>query len=473
MKEAIAYTAVELTRQPASPRLDRGVIFMAEPVVAELSKTTPHTGGEAPVFTWHVAQVPQEETFAKEAFTAGELTLPLVINPEASLRQSWDVWEQSLPAEQKNDPATAETIRYAIEMGIAPVTPTKETLDKNARLSDADRLEEARRLLNAGKLTDVQKEAIIHAHEVGKGEKGKDRVGNAGVHNYTREQLREKAEMLKKAGISKEQRRILMEHAIVGTASEVPPISDERLKRIADDMRTTADAEKDRFGNPDPSIPLDFIKGQIERIDRMLDEPQEADRPDPVEAMELKSVLRRWGEQTIEAQRRESEQQGRAKGEKGVLPEAAAIEAYIASRRANPDGTPGAPRNIALEKQFIKAIKEKMQDPTIPPIGGYHFPTDLLAAAASFKETRDMFLTSVVFKPYDDATERNQYQIDLYAGDRLKTLLEAIRKDPNLTPEERDREYQQQLGLDTAAELFHTMNGRILAGSLGEFIRVA
>ena len=62
-------------------------------------------------------------------------------------------------------------------------------------------------------LSDEEKQAIIRAHEIGMGEKGKD-GNNAAIGNYTQKQIWEKARILK--GFSKDERRILMENGLVG-----------------------------------------------------------------------------------------------------------------------------------------------------------------------------------------------------------------------------------------------------------------
>lgn len=58
--------------------------------------------------------------------------------------------------------------------------------------------------------------AIRKAHLVGHGELGADGVNPAGIGNYTREQLRRKAEILDQAGIPLDERRALIESGRVG-----------------------------------------------------------------------------------------------------------------------------------------------------------------------------------------------------------------------------------------------------------------
>ena len=65
------------------------------------------------------------------------------------------------------------------------------------------------------KLSSSQKKAIEEAHLVGQGQVGRDGTP-ARIGNYTEDQLRRKAEILKQAGLSSSQRRTLMEKGIVG-----------------------------------------------------------------------------------------------------------------------------------------------------------------------------------------------------------------------------------------------------------------
>ena len=64
-------------------------------------------------------------------------------------------------------------------------------------------------------LSPSQKRAVEEAHLVGQGERGKNGA-LAGIGNYTEAQLRRKADILRRAGFSREQRRTLMEKGVVG-----------------------------------------------------------------------------------------------------------------------------------------------------------------------------------------------------------------------------------------------------------------
>ena len=77
--------------------------------------------------------------------------------------------------------------------------------------SSAQRAEE----VLESKLNPAQRRAIEEAHLVGQGERGRNGA-IAGIGNYTEDQLRRKAEILRRAGFSKKQRRTLMETGVVG-----------------------------------------------------------------------------------------------------------------------------------------------------------------------------------------------------------------------------------------------------------------
>lgn len=90
-----------------------------------------------------------------------------------------------------------------------------EGLNTSTKLSDYRvRLGMADELLGR-QLSQAQQEAVIRAHLVGVGELGLDGT-MAKVSNYTLAQLRRKNELLKEAGFTKEEIRVLMEGTIVG-----------------------------------------------------------------------------------------------------------------------------------------------------------------------------------------------------------------------------------------------------------------
>lgn len=95
----------------------------------------------------------------------------------------------------------------------------KTNLNDAAKLTDSDRKKAAGLLLNqnaaagAAKrvLSSAEEKALINAHEVGK---------PRGYFTYTREDLAEKSRILKEAGFSNSERRLLMESGITGEITD-------------------------------------------------------------------------------------------------------------------------------------------------------------------------------------------------------------------------------------------------------------
>lgn len=106
-----------------------------------------------------------------------------------------------------------------------------ELLDKEILTSDEqaeiliahkERLKKAEEILGGKQLTVEQKLAILKAHYVGLGERGKDgKEGSAGVYNLTPAQLAEKARILEQAGFTEDERREIIESGL--TAAAPPP----------------------------------------------------------------------------------------------------------------------------------------------------------------------------------------------------------------------------------------------------------
>lgn len=88
-------------------------------------------------------------------------------------------------------------------------------------MSHSGRITEAERLLSR-KLGPSERLAILKAHYVGHGETGKD-GGAAEAFNYNQNQISQKAEILKKAGLDRQQRRVIIEAGIAGGGTPLPP----------------------------------------------------------------------------------------------------------------------------------------------------------------------------------------------------------------------------------------------------------
>ena len=84
-------------------------------------------------------------------------------------------------------------------------------------LTDEERLFESRIVLGRD-LNENQSQAVIDAHNVGKGEVGEN--GHpAGIGNYTQVQISRKARVLRRGGFNRYEVRVLMEQGLVGSPS--------------------------------------------------------------------------------------------------------------------------------------------------------------------------------------------------------------------------------------------------------------
>ncbi len=115
----------------------------------------------------------------------------------------------------------------------------KVSLKDAGKLTDSDR-KKAAGLVVKRQLTEVQEKALIEAHEVGLKE-------GRGFFTYTEEDLLKKSRLLKEAGFSADERRLLMENGVTGT-SGVKLVHGEKLRikgeKLIGDGLTTGRREK-------------------------------------------------------------------------------------------------------------------------------------------------------------------------------------------------------------------------------------
>jgi len=199
----------------------------------------------------HLTSVPQNRILKKDGdiFMAGEngageniSVKPQSIHPERS---------GSLENQRISDIKTLEknqNLPVEIRRALKDInqqrnsSPEKvEEVKKNASLGDLERIDSAAKLLKRD-LTEMEKEAILKAHNFGKGKIGKD-SNEAGIYNYTKSQLLGKARILDEAGFCKEDRRILMEAGIVGTPVDNTGISDPKIVAEMETMNNSLDVE--------------------------------------------------------------------------------------------------------------------------------------------------------------------------------------------------------------------------------------
>jgi hypothetical protein len=102
-----------------------------------------------------------------------------------------------------------------------PVAPEPIRLEalpegsSSVRITDANRSETASELLGRS-LSESESAALQEAHEVGRGQAGKDPTRSASIGNYTSEQLRAKTKILRKAGFSDAEASVLLRKGLAG-----------------------------------------------------------------------------------------------------------------------------------------------------------------------------------------------------------------------------------------------------------------
>lgn len=138
-------------------------------------------------------------------------------------------------------------------------------------------------------------------------------------------------------------------------------------------------------------------------------------------------------------------------------------------RASNPDLDLNNLEGLSLPQREQRASLAEKIDAYIemaPPIESGHFDSEILLAVRYFKELRERFASQIIFRAYEERTEMNQYEINLYASSNLDILLGFMSRDD---PEA----YKYYFSLKTAAQFFHTMNSSILAGNFESYSRVA
>ncbi len=180
---------MRLTNMSAASTLERVAVNMAEPGIGENQQLPQATGSVG------VAERP-----------GGDPQSPRT----EQLRQAW---HKALTPEELRNPDTRAVVETAVRFGYTP-KKSKEVF-VNAQLDDEDRIAKAEDVLGRN-LSEEEQKALMLAHKFGEGEIGKE--GQAGIYNYTQSQIGEKARILKAAGFSQEERRMLLEAGIAGAA---------------------------------------------------------------------------------------------------------------------------------------------------------------------------------------------------------------------------------------------------------------
>lgn len=241
MKEG-APIPVELTRPTASPRLDTGVIFMAETTVLEETQN-------------ELQEVTKDSEKNQRKIGVEKKPTKSTKSPE----ELWEAWRKALGGDMQNR-ETKEAVAAAVQLGIEPDrtrkgeegNPEAVEVFANASLAENARIQKASEILGEV-LTPQQQEAILKAHEYGKN----------GVYELDFSQLREKQRILtKEGGFTKEQARVLIEAGIAARVTPENPTvydpdsyTDPQAKALADFVNKREDrSDADRITVNDSTL---------------------------------------------------------------------------------------------------------------------------------------------------------------------------------------------------------------------------
>lgn len=140
------------------------------------------------------------------------------------------------PAERVVESPEIKNVVWETRWKVDEIVPKKEMdfdkmlVEDIAKLWDKERLEAWSFYLKWKKFTSEQEKAILEAHNIWKDRKW------AWIYNYTKEEIKQKAEILKQAGFSLEERRILLEkwvcwnESIYSIGNRLKPEQREKLK---------------------------------------------------------------------------------------------------------------------------------------------------------------------------------------------------------------------------------------------------
>ncbi len=467
---------IELTVRSINPTLNRGgEIFMSD---AGINTEAPQavrpvaTSGELPA-------LPRAGGMSLEGLTPAQQ-----IDAKRTIKLIEDLGFK--PKEVTSKGRTEQTAQSVVEnAGLDSQDPVvlkrsrdlanKEdlTAEETAELLQANsgRISKAEELLKESlgrELTDAEKKAILRAHFVGFGEKGKDEKRDSGVFNVSQEQLAEKARILKDAGFDKEQRREIIESGLAAGAPPAPanPM-DARNQAIADlanlnltlklaDIRDKilalhAEAQAGNQGaglvpNPDgiSSETFDAIyKGFFERVKNVLNMPNP-----PVEVLALEQQLK----QIKDLDDRTHEQRG---------PQENFINEYDFLVKQLVDVGPNNPQRQQFEQMLVDRVvaftasgvnpsNDNIYDMTLKRI----IQTDVLVSNPVLQEqvrsALDRLVVRIVGLPLQSDT--GDFDIGFYGGINfasIKNLLLSMSQDPSYFETREIRRLYSQMNLTT------------------------
>lgn len=109
---------------------------------------------------------------------------------------------------------------------------------------------------------------------------------------------------------------------------------------------------------------------------------------------------------------------------------------------------------------LVREIKAFIENS--PSLESSSFNSDILLAVRHFKELREELVSDIMFKSFQDRSETNEYEVNLYADSNLNTLLGFMNKDDN-------ERYRYFFSLRTATRFFQSMNATVLKGTFDSF----
>ncbi|OGH15324.1 MAG: hypothetical protein A2689_02900 [Candidatus Levybacteria bacterium RIFCSPHIGHO2_01_FULL_38_96] len=331
----------------------------------------------------------------------------------------------------------------------------QELIVENTRLSSQKRIEKAAEILGR-KLSDKEQSAILAAHNVGAEEEGKE-GGRAEVFNYTQKQIAQKAQLLKDAGFSPKERRILIESGIAG----LPP---ERFAAIDPDAYASLYVKDIAFsvknigmdGNADSSFLQDQISRLDARINSNIDVPEASALLNQLQGLLREAIQQERQQRQGQERRQEQRQEERLRGRYADLvltPEE--FEVLAPDQKEN------------LRTKIIQAL-ENERDPAASRL-----PENLLAAALQFSETREMILSRILFRSLE--ADSGRYEINFFASENIGIIMGHLRGEAEMgeTPKEKEearQRYSHFRQLQEAARLFHEMNVAVTSGQIKDFV---
>lgn len=358
----------------------------------------------------------------------------------------------------------------------------RQEVIKNALLGDSERVDVAAKLLKRD-LTEKEKNAVLKAHNQGKGEAGKYN-GPAGVYNYTDIQLLKKTRILNEAGFSKEDRRILMEAGLVGAEGKENEsvIKDKKAAELIEQFKRTTSGfksegeERGEYGRHQDQLRLDLAR-RIKELATQQEELGDTDgayTSDGKLTPETAAKIDELNEKIRQIHNFFGTQERGRRGDPAVndlIDESSNFVNGLISRGLKKDdvnnlseSTKLTPGEKAIRINLVRRIQEAIH--RTGPIDTSEFNSDILFAARHFTELREQLISNILFKSFGDKSETNNYEISLYAGSNLDMLLGFLSVDDSVR-------YGELFSLRTAASFFQTMNKTVIVGTFDEFGRAA